>query len=65
MAAGFIGTEFKKQSSPKSFNPVERLGDIEDMAGVTLFLLSRAGGYLSGSVLLTDGGRLSIVPATY
>jgi NAD(P)-dependent dehydrogenase (short-subunit alcohol dehydrogenase family) len=40
--------------------------DVEkDVAGATLFLCSRAGGYINGNVLLTDGGRLSIFPASY
>ncbi len=56
---------FGKGPLPKSFIPVERLGTIEDMAGAILYLVSRAGGYLTGSVVLTDGGRLSIIPSTY
>lgn len=50
---------------PKEFIPAGRAGDIKDMAGVILFLASRAGGYINGNVLLTDGGRLGILPGTY
>lgn len=50
---------------PRDFIPEQRAGDIKDMAGALLFLTSRAGAYISGNVLLTDGGRLSILPATY
>ncbi|KAH8722600.1 hypothetical protein GQ44DRAFT_686763 [Phaeosphaeriaceae sp. PMI808] len=50
---------------PKDFIPEERAGERKDMAGAVLFLASRAGGYVNGTVLLTDGGRLGIVPATY
>jgi NAD(P)-dependent dehydrogenase (short-subunit alcohol dehydrogenase family) len=50
---------------PREFVPARRAGDIKDMAGAILFLASRAGGYINGNVLLTDGGRLSIQPATY
>ncbi|KAH7092360.1 hypothetical protein FB567DRAFT_557859 [Paraphoma chrysanthemicola] len=50
---------------PRDFIPAERAGDVRDMAGAILFLASRAGGYINGNVLLTDGGRLSIQPATY
>ena len=39
--------------------PLGRIGAPEDMAGVTLFLASRAGSYLTGSVIPVDGG---IVP---
>jgi NAD(P)-dependent dehydrogenase (short-subunit alcohol dehydrogenase family) len=49
----------------KDFIPEERAGDLKDIAGAILFLASRAGGYVNGNVLLTDGGRLSILPATY
>ncbi|EAT81877.1 hypothetical protein HBH56_102590 [Parastagonospora nodorum] len=50
---------------PRDYIPAERVGDIKDMAGTILFLASRAGGYVNGNVLLTDGGRLSILPGTY
>lgn len=50
---------------PKSVVPLQRAGDEQDMAGAILFLASRAGAYLNGNVLVTDGGRLSIMPSTY
>ncbi|KAM0811877.1 hypothetical protein AB5N19_12233 [Seiridium cardinale] len=49
---------------PKA-SPSERTGSEEDFAGVVLFLASRAGAYLNGETLLTDGGRLSQLPSTY
>lgn len=49
----------------KERSPSERTGSEEDFAGVILFLASRAGSYLNGETLLTDGGRLSQLPATY
>lgn len=52
-------------SVPSGFIPLERVGSEEDMAGVVLFLASRAGSYIDGTVLLTDGGRGSILPNTY
>lgn len=45
--------------------PATRSGDEEDMAGAILFLCSRAGGYVNGNILVTDGGRLSVMPASY
>ncbi|KAL2070034.1 hypothetical protein VTL71DRAFT_14714 [Oculimacula yallundae] len=50
---------------PKSFIPAERVGTVEDMAGAVLYLTSRAGGYLNGNVIVTDGGRLSVLPSSY
>lgn len=49
----------------RSFVPATRGGDEEDMSGVVLFLCSRAGSYVNGSVVTTDGGRLAVVPSSY
>lgn len=57
--------EQRKDGWPKSFIPEERAGDLEDMAGAALFLVSRAGAYTNGNVLVTDGGRLGVVPSSY
>ncbi|PFH59644.1 hypothetical protein XA68_12080 [Ophiocordyceps unilateralis] len=55
----------KEGAMPKEMIPLERSGTEEEMAGVALFLASKAGGYLDGTVLLTDGGRAGIVPSAY
>ncbi len=52
-------------SFPKDYIPMSRSGTEEDIAGVVLWLCSRAGAYINGNVVVTDGGRLSILPATY
>jgi NAD(P)-dependent dehydrogenase (short-subunit alcohol dehydrogenase family) len=36
--------------------PLGRIGEPEDMAGVTIYLASRAGAYLTGAVICVDGG---------
>jgi NAD(P)-dependent dehydrogenase (short-subunit alcohol dehydrogenase family) len=36
--------------------PLGRIGSLEDMAGLTQFLSSRAGAYLTGTVIALDGG---------
>jgi NAD(P)-dependent dehydrogenase (short-subunit alcohol dehydrogenase family) len=36
--------------------PLGRIGEPEDMAGVALYLASRAGAYLTGAVIPVDGG---------
>ena len=36
--------------------PLKRMGEPEDMAGVTIYLASRAGAYVTGAVIPVDGG---------
>ena len=36
--------------------PMKRIGEPEDMAGTAIFLASRAGAYITGSVIAVDGG---------
>jgi NAD(P)-dependent dehydrogenase (short-subunit alcohol dehydrogenase family) len=38
--------------------PAHRLGSPEDIGGITIFLSSRAGAYLTGSITAVDGGFL-------
>jgi NAD(P)-dependent dehydrogenase (short-subunit alcohol dehydrogenase family) len=49
----------------KSQIPLERVGDEQDMGGAILYLASRAGAYLNGAVVVTDGGRLTTFPSTF
>ncbi|KAL6851390.1 hypothetical protein ACO1O0_008518 [Amphichorda felina] len=49
----------------KALLPVGRPGTVEDMAGLILWLASHAGGYVSGSIMLADGGLLSATHASY
>lgn len=37
--------------------PAGRTGGEEDAAGALLYMASRAGAYLNGSVIVVDGGR--------
>lgn len=61
LASGIIGDGV----FPRTQIPLERVGTEEDMAGAILFLTSRAGAYVTGNVMIIDGGRLSLNPATY
>lgn len=45
--------------------PLGRPGKPEDMAGCILWLASKAGAWLDGNVVVTDGGKIGIVPSTY
>ncbi|KAL4939902.1 hypothetical protein BDV06DRAFT_230751 [Aspergillus oleicola] len=47
------------------FVPARRFGGDEEMVGAILYLASRAGSYSNGSILVTDGGRLSVITSTY
>ncbi|THH12863.1 hypothetical protein EW146_g7289 [Bondarzewia mesenterica] len=60
MTSGTIPDEHIKNDVP-----LQRAGDLQDMAGLILFLASRAGAYVDGTVHITDGGRLSLFPSTY
>ncbi|KAI1196108.1 short-chain dehydrogenase [Nemania serpens] len=45
--------------------PARRFGGDEEMTGAILFLASRSGSYSNGFILVTDGGRLSVMGSTY
>lgn len=40
-------------------NPLGRIGEPDDMAGVTQFFCSRAGAYVNGAILSVDGGMVA------
>jgi 2-deoxy-D-gluconate 3-dehydrogenase len=44
----------------ESRNPRKRIGSPEDMAGLVLFLCSRAGAYTVGAVIQSDGGLVGL-----
>ena len=54
---GFGGaTENVDWASVGARNPSGRVGSPEDIAGLTIFLCSRAGEYVVGQVIASDGG---------
>ncbi|KAF2747708.1 NAD(P)-binding protein [Sporormia fimetaria CBS 119925] len=67
IAAGTVQSldpgEVKKYD--KEMVPAERAGTEEDMAGAVLYMASKAGAYLNGSVIVVDGGRLGTLVSTY
>lgn len=50
---------------PADRSPAERTGSEQDFAATILYMVSQAGAYLNGETLVTDGGRLAQLPATY
>ncbi len=59
MTAPLYATEELDQEVTASF-PMKRWGRMEDAAGLTIFLSSRAGSYLTGVTLPCDGGATTI-----
>jgi NAD(P)-dependent dehydrogenase (short-subunit alcohol dehydrogenase family) len=57
MATGLIEAKggFKQL---EAFSPNGRLGKPEDIAGLVVFLGSRASSHLNGAVIATDGGAV-------
>src|SRR6476469_3324889 len=54
-AAGGMGPEFKKQIIAST--PLGRVGQPEDIARVTLFLVSGDAGWLTGEIIFANGGH--------
>jgi NAD(P)-dependent dehydrogenase (short-subunit alcohol dehydrogenase family) len=57
MASGIIGVAGGVEKLAKS-NPNGRLGLPEDIAGVVVFLCSRAAGHVNGDTVVIDGGKM-------
>lgn len=55
MTQFFLGTEEQREAVAKAV-PLGRVGQGDDIAGTTIFLASRAGAYLTGTVIPLDGG---------
>ncbi|MDE0192234.1 MAG: SDR family oxidoreductase [Gammaproteobacteria bacterium] len=59
MTAPLFATEEQDRRMIESF-PMKRWGRMEDAAGLTIFLSSRAGSYLTGQTIPCDGGATTI-----
>jgi NAD(P)-dependent dehydrogenase (short-subunit alcohol dehydrogenase family) len=66
IAPGIIRTHFSKAlwadaqraAAFARMNPLRRLGDPDDVAGVAVLLAARAGSFITGQTLVVDGGGL-------
>jgi NAD(P)-dependent dehydrogenase (short-subunit alcohol dehydrogenase family) len=68
LATGVIGSLPKSDKAgqiDEKVIPAGRTGTDEDVAGAVLYMASKAGSYLNGSVIVMDGGRLGMLPSTY
>lgn len=71
IAPGLIKTDFSRAlwenptllAAVEQGTPVRRIGQPEDMGGVAVFLASRAAAYITGQVLVVDGGITVKEPA--
>lgn len=45
--------------------PQGRMGNVNDIAAVFLFLVGKSGTYVNGTSQLTDGGRIAVFPSVY
>jgi NAD(P)-dependent dehydrogenase (short-subunit alcohol dehydrogenase family) len=46
----------KRRKAVEATTPLRRLGNVEDIAGVAAFLASRASAFVTGQVIVADGG---------
>ncbi|MBJ89424.1 MAG: 2-deoxy-D-gluconate 3-dehydrogenase [Woeseia sp.] len=68
LAPGYFVTEMNKaqfeqapaQELIKERVPMQRVGDLSEISGPLLLLASDAGNYMTGSVVVVDGGHLSV-----
>jgi len=63
VAPGYVGTELTKQGVPEDWwddwvrrTPIGRLGRPEEIGSLVAFLASDAASYMTGSIVLVDGG---------
>lgn len=64
--AGTEGLERLKDSkgstSIEEYLPIHRLATVEDIASLTLFLVSDAASYITGQTIVVDGGQVLTTP---
>lgn len=65
LVASTVGVSWSRMFEQLAFNtPGQRIGTVEELAGVALFLASDDSAFVNGVTLLVDGGRGSLTPGT-
>jgi len=59
LAATFLNTDEKKEANAQR-HPLKKIGRPEDLANLTVFLLSEKSSWITGQVLHVDGGMSSL-----
>ena len=68
IAPGLVRTELAEplvkmvEKSGRYPNPLRRIGEPNEIAGIALYLASSAGGYATGQTFVVDGGELIYAP---
>jgi NAD(P)-dependent dehydrogenase (short-subunit alcohol dehydrogenase family) len=65
IAPGVVRTDFaralweedERRERLEAATPLRRIGEPEDIAGLAVFLASRAGSFITGQSIVADGGR--------
>jgi glucose 1-dehydrogenase len=60
LARGAVLTSDEARQRILSRTPMKRLGEPEEIADVVAFLLSDASSYMTGEIVLVDGGRMTL-----
>lgn len=60
LASGILGSEERRKLS-QDRHPIKAIGQPEDVAAMSLFLLSNNAKWMTGQVMLMDGGMSSII----
>ncbi len=64
IAPGLVKTDFaralweddKRRARTESMTPLRRLGNVEDIGGIAAFLASSAAAFITGQIIVADGG---------
>jgi NAD(P)-dependent dehydrogenase (short-subunit alcohol dehydrogenase family) len=59
LAAGLLNSDMKKEANAQR-HPMKRIGEVEDIASMAVFLLSDKASWITGQVFNVDGGMSTL-----